>query len=75
MRDIVTLKRSPRASPAEIAALKDGKLAGKILVDGRLYGIGSEPYDEIELWTTSSQVRVNRAMASSRGKKRYMTLL
>ena len=75
MRDIVALKRSPRASPSEIAALKDGKLPGKVLVDGRLYSAGNEPYEEIDAWTTATQVCINRAMASSRGKARYMLLL
>ena len=76
LRARVAIKRSPLASPAQLAAYRAGRLPKQVLVGGRLFQRGAEPYPpgESESWTTSTPLCLARAMASPTDKLRYYSL-
>jgi len=76
LRARVAVKRSPVATQAQLAAYAAGKLPKQVLVGGRLYQRGAEPYPpgESDSWTTSTPLCLARAMATPRDKLRYYTL-
>lgn len=76
LRARVAVKRSPMATQAQLAAYAAGKLPKQVLVGGRLFLRGAEPYPpgESDSWTTSTPLCLARAMATPRDKLRYYTL-
>ena len=76
LRARVAVKRSPMATQAQLAAYAAGKLPKQVLIGGRLFLRGAEPYPpgESDKWTTSTPVCLARAMATPRDKLRYYTL-
>jgi len=76
MRSAVAAKRSPIATPAQVAAYGRGELPGKVMVGRRLYSRGTEPYPPgaSAAWTVSTPLCLARAMLVPADKARYYAL-